>query len=574
MTALENRLRRAAPRNARRTPGVAQDMFMPMLRHSLRITPLLLVALLSSCIGDSTTPVTTGDSDSSGLSFEHSVVSLPAAISDITTCRWTATGQQLLCSAKAEGEIGRQVILLRPDGENVVCVTCGKPGHAEFSPEKVFPFADGKRFLSESITSGETAERDQSTRVFYIGECSPSLAQCTDASFFKLDGVNTLTGLQDREPRLSPDNKHIAWTKVHPFGFWMIMGELARTATGYEVQNSRILNPGPLIPLTDADFRIAGAFCEVKSFRDASHLIFSANRAAGLGLDDFELDLGTGKVRQVTYNLEYEEDLQYFPDSNRFVVGSARERHNVIRTTALIPTAPYYGFAQALAFVGWKLGSEEQRNTLMEVWISSDEDELAGRDGIQVNDDHGEWDARQPAALDPTGSRIAYYERFKPDGGATTRLVVVELEGIEPSTPACSDPEAVSCQAPELAWAPKLSTYVPPLNTGIHIVSGPAGGQAILTFLGNVLLGSFRIDYLNYQTTDGLILNGSEQLTGGFSGPVQRSWQAADITVSGAQAGYLLMSIDWNRQDSCGHVQSQLGERRESLQIGPEGCVP
>lgn len=548
-------------------------MFVCIGRRLLpRYSACALLALLSGCWGDSATPVVTGEADLSDISFERSVVPFPAAISDTTTCRWTAAGQQLLCSAKVEGQAGRQVVLLRPDGKDVVCVTCDKPGHAEFSPEKVFPFADGKRFLSESITSGETAERDQSTRAFYIGECSPSLAQCTDASFFKLDGVETPTGLQDREPRLSPDNKHIAWTKVHPFGFWMIMGELARTETGYEVQNGRVLNPVPLIPMPDEDFRVAGAFCEAKSFRDANHLIFSANRAAGLGLDDFELDLQTGKVRQVTYNLEYEEDLQYFPNSTRFIVGSARGRHNVLRATALIPTAPYYGFAQALAFVGWKLGSEEQRNTLMEVWISSDEDELAGRDGIQVNDDLGDWDARQPAALDPSGSRIAYYERFKPDGGATTRLVVVKLKGIAPSTPACTDPETASCQAPDLAWAPKLATYVPPLNTGVHIVSGPAGGQAILTFLGNVLLGSFRVDYLNYQTDEGLILNGSEQLAGGFAGSVQRSSQTADITVSGEQAGSLLISIDWNRQESCGHVQSQLGERSESLQIGPEGC--
>ena len=496
------------------------------------------------------------------LRIQRQIVPLPSSVTEVNQCAWTHRAEALLCLASVEEREGRQVVLVRPDGSGLRCLTCAEGVPEGRRPHKTSVFPDGKRFLLGTLPAGEVNADEGASLVSSVGECAPSLLDCDQLSFAPVELPSATGSLNDREIRLSPDGRKFVYTIVRNDGFVVLMGDLVREADRYVVRDARVLNPAGAT--TAADLARRGAFAEAKSFSDGRTLIYASTEEAGSNLDVYRLDLATGNRERVTTNGEWDEDAEDDPRHRYMSLGSTRRNFNVLRGATVIPLPPFLDQVKTVFIARFKLANLEERRRALEAWITDDATERGGRLGLQISDLRGGWDARMPVRWSPDGTRLVFYEVGP---GTATRLVVVRVVGLEPVTPRCLDPERqLSCQTPTPTWAPLLSEY-PPLTPGVRVVTGPAGGTATIAFGGLVIGGEMRVDYRDYATPDGLVVNGFEQISG-FAYRDQRIDLSGEVTVTGRAEGHGRAQVVGEGRRACGVVESRLGARSERTVYG------
>ena len=493
----------------------------------------------------------------------RTVVPLPPKVSGVRSesCTWTRDARSLLCPFEMDGG-GVQVATMEPDGSGFTCLTCGT--EIEGTPGYLHAFADGRRFFFATLPEG-TANASAGANVTpHIAECAPSLRDCRSLTVSEV-ALPTVPGdLNDREPRIAPDGRHYLWTVVRSDGFLLLMGELERTGAGYAVTGVRVLNAVPA-PSTADEWARRGSFAEGKSFDRGGRLVFAATYAGGRNLDDYSLDLATGRVERITTNLEWDEDAQFDPTSRYLIIGSSRRMHNQLRTTALAATPGFLDAAVIAAVAPASLATHEMRLHTLEKWLTTPEEEAAGGDGVLLNDKSGGWAggaAKSPWS--PDGTRAAWGERG-PKGA--TRLVVVRFPELPRVPPVCLDPEREpACRTPTPEWAPRIEDY-PPIAPGVYAIAGPRGGSARLTFGGTVLGPLNRIEYAGFVLADGRVLDGTAELTGISRGGLTQTVRA-DIAFSGTQTGFHRAQVTARGQLVCGTAETLLGGRRLSVNVG------
>jgi len=523
----------------------------------------LVAAIVALCLG---LPV--ADADAAARPVEQvrlsrHLVPLPDEVTEVNACRWTREGSALLCIADVRDAGPRQVIRLRPDGGAYACITCaaGVPGGRRTHKLSLFP--DGRRFLLSTLPAGENNADQGASLVSSVAECAPSVLDCRGVSYLPVALPPATGSLNDREVRLSPDGRKFVYTIVRNDGFLILMGDLVRTAEGYEVRSPRVLNPAGGFT-TAADLARRGAFAEAKSFSDGDTLLYASTEHGTSNLEVYRLDLTTGASQRVTFNGEWDEDAEDDPRGRFLTVGSTRKNFNVLRGATVVPAPPFLDQVKTVFFARFKLANLDERRRALEAWLSDDAGERAGRFGRQLSDLRGGWDARMPIVWNPDGTRVVFYEQGP---GTATRLVVVRLRGRRPAKPHCADPAAdPACVTPTPAWAPLLADY-PSLPPGVRVVAGPRGGRAVIAFGGIVIGGQMRVEYQGYTTADGLVLDGSEQISGAAYGD-QRIDISGDVRVSGAQEGYARGQVFGVGRRACGTVEGRLGSLSERTIYG------
>lgn len=519
----------------------------------MRVLAPLLALLAAAGPAAAATP------SSRGLAVQRSVVPLRAPIEGVRaeSCAWTRDGARILCSFDL-GAKGFQIGTLRPDGSGFRCLTCtvSLPG----APSYLYPFPDGRRFFFATLPPGASNAANGANVTPFVGECAPSIARCASTTVKAVATPAVAGGLNHREPRISPDGRRYVWTEVRTDGFLILMGDLTRSASGdYAVRGARVLTAVPA-PRTAAQWSARGSFNEAKSFDGGTRLLYASTRAGGVNMDDYVLDLRTGRSTRLTRNLEWDEDAQFDPTSKYLILGSARRMHNQLRTTALAGVPSFLDAAVIVATAPASLATETMRLHTLEKWITTAKDERAGRDGEQLNDKRGGWaGSASKLPWSPDGTRAVWAERGTK---GRTRLVVARFPRLARQKRLCVDRGAPgTCATPAPAWAPRLDDY-PPLAPGTYRIPGPRGGTATLTYGGIVVGPSNTVAFDGFRARDGRVYDGTIEAVGIAHAA------SSDVTISGAARGFTRSRISGEGTTVCGTAETLLDGRRSRTQIG------
>ncbi|KAL1968700.1 hypothetical protein VTN77DRAFT_1526 [Rasamsonia byssochlamydoides] len=266
-----------------------------------------------------------------------------------------------------------QIGYIQPDGSGYTCLTCDIPhgngiGYLSALPDQksiFFGSQDSSREVAADLPGA--AVRPQ------ILECSPSVLDCQTATILpvsipQLD--HDITVLQAREPRISPDGRHYLVTAVRTDGFIILLGDLSRTNTTYTVDNLRVLNPSSQCPpRTSDDWVNRLAWYEAKAFFNGNTVLYASTRGEGFNFDDWSLDLETGESTRLTRCLEWDEDIALDPSGQYYLIGSARQFHNQLRSLSAMKLPPFLDYALTGLSSYSILGTNTGRLHLLEKWI-------------------------------------------------------------------------------------------------------------------------------------------------------------------------------------------------------------
>ena len=459
--------------------------------------------------------------------FEGTTVPLPDGVLGARYPYFTADGKAMVFSATETGGDTVELFRMAVDGTGLACLTCDVPRTSDEPYLKALPFSDGKRVL---IRVGEQSPVKNGTHA--VVECSPSVAECTDATVVPIEVPATDDDAlvqPQREFRIAPDGKTVGFTQVRTDEdggerFVSIVGTLSKDGDRYVVEDPRAIT----------------ALGELKNFTpDGKAALISAfttlpDRAADP--DVVAIDLATGDLSDVTDNGDYDEDLAFAPDMASYAVFSARGQ-GLFETVAQVRRPNDIGPGLDCLF-GYLFAN--RRKELLEPWLVPTGAEQQGELGQLLNPgslDEG-WDARTLASWNPDGASILFWEdKGDPFAAPTadgTRFVIVDLTDRKPADPV--DPAS----SPTPTWAPELSGYVPDALPVAESRKGEESGSVTVTQTDGDEPGSGTIEvtYDGYSDDGAWIIDGTESSTyeGGLTGDCQYQ---ADLTVSGDHEGTL-----------------------------------
>jgi hypothetical protein len=353
--------------------------------------------------------------------------------------------------------------------------------------------------------------------------------------------------------RISPDGKYVVFSQIQlgqtgNFTAVPVVGKLVRStnavtgAAEYHIEDARVIFP----------------VGEAKQWTpDGRGVIITGGQYEMGNVDNVLVDLATGKVTRLTANLDYEEDIDMSPNLGWIAVGSTRTYDALTPMTRIVRPPFLPAQIQGAVYEAYR-GTGSSTNVSNQEWLVAIEDELKGENGIPLfvdddpstpEDEGDNYNARSMASWNATGDAVAFWEAQaaplgSPDPGVS-RLVIANLQYTTSVGTVQGD-----LVTPDPTWAPKLSESVPTTlalpPVGTH--AGAGGGTATITEVPdptNAAATLRTVTYNNYVNVDGLILNGSESTSTTASQNTIRYY--ADITVSGAQTGYLRGDVTINK---------------------------
>lgn len=469
-----------------------------------------------------------------------------------------------------------QVGALRLERPGFSCITCGVlDGGREASP-----FADGRRVFLAGPSS------DMSDIQFDVITCLPSLTDCQNRSVKPVtlprDGITA--GVQNREPRVSPDGKHLTWTEVRATGGpVMVIGDLVETSRDYRVRDPYVLNPRYRFG-AGADAWVAGTrYYETGGgWLDGGRTLVYRSTSTSMNYDIWELDLATGERRKVTSDLDYNEIYEGSPDGRMSLYASARGLDRMDVFTQLVRPA----FLDMMTFpqLG-RISLHNNRRCMNEQWLMDREGQRGEYAGQPVVLSDG-WVIRGSDWFDDGRRFVVTQQPFTPDAGGASdegvELRIVTVDGLDPTTP--TDPVDLDHVGYE-KWAVPYRSYVPAASRLLTQgrIRGRAAGWAAISNTGSFAAGTWTVHYHHYSDDGRTYLDGSESLTTPAA-PLQATW-AADLSMSGEHTGSMVgkLSIRYP-QAFTGDVRTEVdgqvwqgvptqqtscpGVRRPSLQVG------
>ena len=373
----------------------------------------------------------------------------------------------------------------------------------------------------------------------------------------RIEGVKTSELTHDRFPVLSPDGKHLVWTKVRLDGFHLVMGDLVQEGDSYRVTNIRHLYPPPVT--TEGNLRewaTAHAWYEAKSFADGGKtLVFAATRDEAANVDIYFLDLERGGVRRVTSHPEWDETAECSPDG-RWVAFESTRAHVVLRLLSLIGMPPLIDFAAVLPITNM---------TLTGPLFATHEPYLIDREGdrgsyhgqrLSTEGDSG-WATRDGVRWHPDGTRLVWGAVLGPSI-RDTHLGIATLTARQPAPP--REPTGV----PPVEWAPPLQDVGLRLNKIDRLLPGAIVGRARLRVDGSLLGGAFVVEFDHFSERPGEVLDGQLAISLVASDVATIS---ADVRRTGISPGSLKAQLEIRGNQARGSIQVERARERYAVEL-------
>lgn len=527
-------------------------------RHRAAIVALAGGLLLASCSGSSdsdgsSTPTEVDEASTTSAppaELERTIVPVPDDVLGARYAAWSADGDAIVFSATPAGSDEIEVYRMAEDGSDVACLSCEADGATDAALLKAIPFSDGERIL---LRAGEQTPLTNADHV--VLECSPSVADCTTAKIVPIEipaKDDPAVQQPQRELRLAPDGQTVGFSQVRTASdgstaFVASVGTLRRTDEGYVIDDSRVVS------------RLG----ELKNFTpDGRSVLISAftslpDRAADP--DIVRIDLATGEQQDVTDNGDYDEDISFSPDMERYAVFSARGT-GLFETVSQVrrPNDIGPGIEALFAYL-----FANHRKELLEPWVVPVGAEQDGEMGQLLNPgslDDG-WDARTLVGWHPDGDRVLFWEDRgdpyaapEPEG---TRIVVVRVG--DPAGPSKRSDAA----SPTPDWAPELAGYVPDPLPIAPSRDGEVSGRVTVEHTPSPDTpgaGTITVTYEDFSDDGEWIIDGTESAAydGGLTGA---SAYRADLVVSGDHEGYLKADATISPGSIDGTIESEVDGR-------------
>lgn len=494
-------------------------------------------------------------------------VALPAGVTlasgQANGLRLVADEEWVVANVRYQGKA--QVGALRLSRPGFSCITCGVlDGGREASP-----FADGRRVF----VAGPAAT--MSDIQFHVVTCQPSLVDCQRRSVKPVtlprDGL--LQGVQNREPRVSPDGRHLTWTEVRATGGpVMVIGDLVETKRAYRVRAPYVLNPRYRFGGTAEQWVGGTRYYETGGgWLDGGRTLVYRATSSSMNYDIWELDLATGERRQVTSDLDYNEIYEGSEDGSTALYASARGLDRMDVFSQLVRPA----FLDTMTFpqLG-RISLHNNRRCMNEHWLmsrSGQQGEYAGqpvvlRDGWVIRGSDWFEDGRRFVVTQQEYSPTA---GGADDTGVEMRVVEIDAAAATPPTPPV-DLDTVGYED----WAIPYRDYRPAgsrlLTT--RVVRGAHSGFATVSYAGTFAAGTWSVHYWRYSDDGRTFLRGTEQVATAAA-PVQATW-TADLRMSGARTGSTrgLLAIRYPA-DFDGRVRTEVdGKVWEGVPTQEKGC--
>jgi hypothetical protein len=510
-------------------------------------------------------------------------VPVPAGLSGVSEPVWLPNGTHVVASILSPDAPRAELAVSTAAGRDVHCLTCDLDTTAVTGADaatasgfgKPIAFGDGRRVLARLGLRHGTAGSETQNFTYAVLTCAPSVVRCTTRTLLpvRMPGGGVAQGVQNREARLSPDGRWLAWTELGADGARMSMGRLARGAHAYTLADVRVLTPTP--PLTtSANWRAASPSFEIKNFTaDGQSLLYSSMVDAE-NFDTFRLDLRTGARTRLTYGVEWEEDVSSSPDGGSLLQYSSRG-FDRMAAFALVPRPPFADLV-LFSWTGRFMLNLQNRRCLLEPWLLGRGGEQGTYFGQPVNPaPPAGWDTRTLGQWSPDGTRLLMWESRASEGWTAARpgarMLVADLPARRPA-------RAPTRATPAPTWAPTRAAFRGFLaQTGTYEVPGARGGSATVTLTGTTFAGSWTVAYHHYSDDGTTFLDGTERVT---EPSILQSvhWEAA-LRLSGAHTGAFDADVTIRAGDptsgnaGSGTVRTTL-DGRTVTGLPPATCTP
>jgi hypothetical protein len=506
-------------------------------------------------------------------------VPIPDAFTSMRHPTWMPDGEHIVAAAEPRSESGTHLIVMTRRGRNPRCLTCGlgqvvgpdRPFNTTqpLDVSKSFPFPDGKRVLLMFVTIPEGAaivdlpgaSRTAPDFNYAVLECAPSVLDCRSRELLavELPGGGLSRGVQQREGRLAPDGRWMAWTQVSLEGTAMILARLVRGESTYTVADTRVLTP-PRPPEENVDpavWNAAAPIHELKTFTpDGKRVLYSTFRSAE-NFDDFEMDLRTGSIRRLTSETEWDEDVSQSPDRRWLAVFASRgfDRMTPFSQFKRPTFVDYPVFASTGRYMLKQQVGGGAGTCLLAPWLMSNGGQRGTYFGQPLDVGTKRSYPGPTTQWRPQGDAVLFsrYRLGEPEEGVPDhRPVIAWLDLARERRPSRPLPTV------EPAWAPRFEEWQGYQNQQrTAVLHGQGGGTATVTLAGGTNFQEQSVTYDGY-SDDGLtFIDGTERADSPFTVAVSR-WQAdlrasgrntgrlqADLTLSAGQGGGALESV-WN----------------------------
>lgn len=422
-----------------------------------------------------------------------------------------------------------QVGAVRLDRPGFSCISCGVLDGAR----EARPFPDERRVFTAAPSGGSLGDLQ-----FAVVECTPSIVDCRERVAspvtFPRDGL--ADGAQNREPRISPDGRHVTWTEVRADGGpVMVLGRLVRGEEEYRVADPVVLNPPYRLGGSSAEWVPGTRYYETGGgWADGGRTLVYRSTTSAMNYDIWELDLATGRRTQVTRDLDYNEIYEASPDGRMAVASSARGLDRMDVFTQLVRPA----FLDTMAFpqLG-RIALHNNRRCMNEPWLMDRAGQRGGYSGQPlVTQDR--W-AMRGVAWFADGRRLLVSEQpltatagSGDDDGAQLR--VIEIAGLEAGPPA---PAVDLDRLPIERWAIPYDDYRASAERVVRhrVVRGRASGTATLDYTGNFASGTWSVRYRHFSDDGRTTLDGRERISTA-SAAIASEWEA-DLRSRGERTG-------------------------------------
>jgi Tol biopolymer transport system component len=251
----------------------------------------------------------------------------------ITDLEWSRDGRWIAYSRWNPVDWYTDIWVVRPDGTDRRCVTCGPDAPAKHNGSVAFH--PGGRFLVFAAENEDVRSRKADRLALPGFGLNTNLwaATADGSQFWQLTDEKTDTQNPRGviSPRFSPDGKRLFWAglvgheqvqKGHEWGEWALFFADVDVHTGAPVLNNvRMLQPGDQHGYYESD----------DWSPDGRRVLFSANLVPGQpihGLDIYELTLDTGALRRLTHtDGDWDAHAHYSPDGRQIIWMSSRGLH-------------------------------------------------------------------------------------------------------------------------------------------------------------------------------------------------------------------------------------------------------
>lgn len=470
-----------------------------------------------------------------------------------------ADSSDLLFSYTSDSFEGNELGYIRRDGSGFSCLTCDSP----LSGNEPQPFRDGRRVFLQQAENQSAQQQG-----YVIVECMPSLADCRSLTSKPVEGLGHATSLQDRVPKISPDEQWVLTTRIRIDGFFMLLGRLVELPDRYEVQDLRVVNPPASSATSEMDALARNStIYEAKAIgSDGRTMTFAATLAGSMNFDWFALDLPTGNVRRLTADPDWDEGSQPSPGMGYFRGASARGRNSTavfgnlprpsIADFALMGPLFNYYLPRSLPL---PLPGRERAELLRPFLLPNDGGEAGGilissadeAEGWISNGGSGGWSG--------DGRHILNAQRQENDA-SQTRLRIFTIDGAAPYSAA---PQALVVPA----WAPPVSEVPLRPRKLLRRIAGPHGGSALVSQQGTQLAGVFSVTYQGYSEDGCSFLDGVQLAVVAASLTATLS---EDLRISGCHTGSSHIHMEFADLLTTGHARSEYdGRRYQALHSPP-----